>query len=64
MPTNSTLLQTALKVLVAWNDKHQPLPADVAILRNAYPTLADLTDDELACEVVQQDLGSGSFAQR
>ncbi len=63
MFTDQTLLKTALRVLVAWSNWRQPVPADVAILRDAFPGLSDLPEDELACQVVH-DINTRVFPQR
>jgi len=61
MFSNKTLVETALNVLVAWNDRRKPIPADLAVLKAAFPSCAHLADDELACQVIH-DLGSTVFA--
>ncbi len=55
------LVETALHVLVAWNDGRNPTPANLALLRRAFPASAHLPDDELACQVIH-DLSSIAFA--
>ena len=62
MFSNQTLVETALRVLVAWNDGRKPVPADVAMLRAAFPSSAHLPDDDLACQVIH-DLSSSAFPQ-
>jgi hypothetical protein len=56
------LVETALHVLVAWSDRRTPAPADLAALRNALPSLADLPPDDLACEVIH--MFGRTFAKR
>jgi len=46
------LVETALRVLVAWNAGNQPSPADVVILRVAFPSIAHYPEDDLACRVI------------
>ena len=52
MRSRTELLETALHVLVTWNDRGNPAPADVEALRKAFPSSADLPVDELACHVI------------
>ena len=46
------LVERALNVLVAWTDGRKPIPADVNILRTAFPSLSHLPVDDLACYVI------------
>jgi hypothetical protein len=46
------LVETALRVLVAWSDGRQSALADMNILKVAFPSSAHLPDDELACQVI------------
>ncbi len=46
------LVETALHVLIAWNAGQTPAPADVEMLRGAFPSSGSLADDELACQVI------------
>lgn len=57
---STKLLLTALHVLVAWIHGCKPVPAEVDILRTAFPSSADLPVDELACQVVH-DLSGRTF---
>ena len=50
--SSKELVVTALRVLVAWNDGRKPAPADVQILKKAFPTAAHLPVDELCCQVI------------
>lgn len=56
------LVETALRVLVAWNGGEEPTVADVEILRGAFPLSAQLPIDDLACQVVH-DLSSRVFSE-
>jgi hypothetical protein len=49
-------IKLALRVLTAITDKQNPDASDVQWLRQYAPLLADLPPDELACEVVQEEL--------
>ena len=52
------LVETALRVLIAWTDGCHPDPADVEILRrNATSTWPDMPLDQLACEIVHREAG-------
>ena len=46
------LRETALRVLSAWIDGRRPAPADLNILKEAFPSSANLPDDDLACQVI------------
>jgi hypothetical protein len=46
------LVESALHVLVAWNNGQQPNPAEIEILKKAFPYSAHLRVDELACQVI------------
>jgi hypothetical protein len=67
--SSKELVETALHVLVAWNDRRTPAPADLAALRNALPSHADLPPDDLACAVIhtfgripaKRELGRGAI---
>ena len=48
------LVEKALHVLVAWTDVRTPVPADVNILRTAFPSLSHLPVDDLACYVIHR----------
>jgi len=52
--TSVELVETALHVLVAWNDGRKPAPADVEILKQAFPASAHLPVDELACQIIHE----------
>jgi hypothetical protein len=54
------LVETALRVLVAWNSGRRPDPLDVFSLKKAFPALANAADDALACQVIH-DLSSVAF---
>ena len=56
------LVETGLRVLVAWIDGRKPAPADLNILKEALPSSANLPDDELACQVIH-DLSGGSCGE-
>lgn len=45
---------TALHVLVAWSDRREPAPADIQILKEAFPSAANLPVDELCCRVIHE----------
>jgi hypothetical protein len=62
MSSDKELVQTALGVLVAWIEGREAAPAEVALLRLAFPSSAHLADDELACQVIH-DLGGRVFRQ-
>ncbi len=51
------LVETALRVLVAWNDGRVPSTADLEILRLAFPNHAALPSDDLACQVINSLAG-------
>ena len=46
------LVEAALHVLVAWTGGRKPVPADVNILRTAFPSVSHLPVDDLACYVI------------
>jgi hypothetical protein len=46
------LVETALRVLAAWNGGRKPSPADLHTLKEAFPSSAHLPDDDLACQVI------------
>ncbi len=48
------LVETALRVLVAWNSAERPASADLNTLRVAFPYAAHLPDDELACRAIHE----------
>ncbi len=52
------LIETALHVLTAWNGGRQPHPIDVKSLTIAVPSLAQLAEDELACRVINDLVGT------
>ena len=54
------LVKTALRVLAAWTAGPKPASADLGLLRQAFPSSANLPDDELACQVIR-DLGGRAF---
>ena len=58
--SSQELVETALRVLVAWNHRRAPASADLAILKKAFPLSASLADDELACQVIH-DLSARAF---
>ena len=51
------VVETALHVLVAWNDGRKPAPADVDILKTAFPSSADLELDDLCCQIIHDLCG-------
>jgi hypothetical protein len=60
--SSKKLVETALNVLVAWMDGRKPVPADVKILRTAFPSLSQLPLDDLACYVIH-NLGGRKFKE-
>ena len=56
MKDNLAAMQTALRVLTAITEKHEPDTADIEELRRLTPSLAAMPPDELACGVIQQAL--------
>jgi len=46
------LVETALRVLVAWVDGREPPAADINMLKTVRPGMAYLPPDELACQVI------------
>ena len=57
------LVETALRVLVAWTDGRRPASStDLDILKEAFPSSAHLPDDELACQVIH-DLSGIAFRE-
>jgi hypothetical protein len=50
------LIQTALRVLAAISSHEEPLPRDVAALRNVAPAYGYDAADDLACYVVETEL--------
>jgi len=50
--SSEELVETALHVLVAWTGGRKPVPADVNILRTAFPSLSRLPVDDLACYAI------------
>ncbi len=57
MTSDLELVESALRILVAWTKGRKPEPSDVLVLREAFPSLAEVPNDELACQVVH-DLSS------
>ena len=51
------LVEAALRILVAWNDRREPSSSDVEALWAAFPGLADLPADDLACQVIHDLAG-------
>ena len=49
-------METALRVLAAINERHDPAPADAEELRRLAPGLTEEPLDELACDIIQQAL--------
>jgi hypothetical protein len=45
-------VEIALRVLVAWTAWQQPVRDDVVTLKRAFPEWNHLSDDELACRVI------------
>lgn len=56
------LVETALRVLVAWTDGRKPALVDLDILKEAFPSSAHLPEDELACQVIH-DLSGRAFRE-
>ena len=56
------LVEVALRVLAAWTDGRKPASTDLDILKEAFPSSANLPDDELACQVVH-DLSGRAFGK-
>ena len=56
------LVETALRVLVAWNHGRKPASADLETLKQAFPSSAHLPDDDLACQVIH-DLSGRAFGR-
>ena len=54
------LVETALRVLVAWNDRRDPASVDVVVLRTAFSSCANMPVDDLACQVIH-DLSGRAF---
>jgi hypothetical protein len=52
------LVETALRVLVAWNSGRIPILAGLEILRKRIPSSAHLPADELACQVIHDLCGT------
>jgi hypothetical protein len=57
------LVETALRVLVAWNEGARRDEVDLKVLKDAFPSSAHLPDDELACQVIH-DLSGRIFPER
>ena len=60
--SSKELVVTALHVLVAWNDRRNPAPAEIQILKEAFPSAAHLPIDELCCRVIH-DLCGRTFQE-
>ena len=60
MSSQKQFVETALKVLVAWNSGQPPAQADLEVLRRAFPSSAYLPADELACQVIHDCLRQDS----
>ena len=56
------LVETALRVLAAWTDGCKPASADLITLKQAFPSSAQLPDDDLACQVIH-DLSGRAFGK-
>ena len=50
-------METALHVLVAWINGRKPAPADVDILKKAFPSSANFHIDELCCQIIHDLCG-------
>jgi len=48
--TARELIETALRVLVAWNSRSQPSLTDLTKLQRAFPAWNHLPVDEMACQ--------------
>ena len=55
--SSKELVVTALHVLAGWNDGRKPAPAEIQILKEAFPFAAHLPIDELCCRVVDELIG-------
>jgi len=62
MSSPRELVETALHVLVAWNDGRKPNPSDVEILKQAFPSSAHLDVDDLCCQIIH-DLCGRTFRE-
>ena len=62
MVSPKELVLTALNVLAAWSDGRKPAPADIQILKEAYPSIAHLPLDELCCQIIH-DLRGKTFQE-
>jgi hypothetical protein len=51
-----SVMKIALRVLAAINQRQAPRASDVAMLRACLPNAGDRADDEVACEVIQQEM--------
>ena len=60
--TPKELVETALHVLVAWNEGSKPDPGEVEILNTAFPSSSHLPVDDLACQVIY-DLSGRAFTE-
>jgi len=60
--SSKELVVTALHVLGAWNDRRNPAPAEIQILKEAFPSAAHLPTDELCCQVIH-DLCGRTFQE-
>ena len=60
--SSQRLVLTALHVLVAWNDGRKPAPAQIQILKGAFPSAAHLPIDELCCQIIH-DLSGRTFQE-
>jgi len=49
-------METALRVLTAITEHRNPEPADLEELHRLLPNRPELSDDELACEVIKRAL--------
>jgi hypothetical protein len=49
-------LKTALRVLTAISERHEPDQSDLEELRRYLPLLSQAPIDEVACEVIQQSM--------
>ena len=56
-------METALRVLTAINERHEPALADAEELRRLAPGLTEEPLDEMACDVIRQALTQRAHLQ-
>ena len=62
MSSQRELVEIALRILVVWVNGQKAAPADVHTLREAFPRLEYLPDDDLAVRVIH-DLSSAALRE-